>query len=98
MIRVWKRVCRDAEAEKASGAAETVRKHPSRMSPNWRPPVAPPAVADQPVAQRTLLAPGHTESAEYPRANRPALPSTPEEVMERARRDLEELDWHFKLQ
>jgi hypothetical protein len=97
MIRVWKRVCRDAEAEEARSAAKIVRKHPSRMSPNWRPQVAPPAVADRPVVQRTLRTPSHAESAERP-AKQPALPSTPEEVMERARRDLEELDWHFKLQ
>ncbi|MBV8590655.1 MAG: hypothetical protein JO212_11485, partial [Acetobacteraceae bacterium] len=84
MIRVWKRVCRDAEAEKAAGAAATIRKHPSRMSPNWRPQVAPPVIAAQPVAQSTLPAPGDTASAERPPAKPAAQPSTPEEVMESA--------------
>jgi hypothetical protein len=46
MIRVFKRVCRDVVAEaEARAAAGPVRKHPSRMSPNWRPPVMPQAAA-----------------------------------------------------
>ncbi len=43
MIRVFKRVCRDVAEAEARAAAVPVRRHPSRMSPNWRPPVVPQA-------------------------------------------------------
>jgi hypothetical protein len=42
--RVWRRVCRDVEqAALANGPQK--RKYPSRISPNWRPPVVPPSEA-----------------------------------------------------
>ena len=98
MIRVWKRVCRDAAAEAAAqAAARPARKHPSRMSSAWRPEVIPPAKV--PPAGRNLVpAPARAVPAPRPPVQPAALPSTPEEVKEAALRDLEKLDWHFKLQ
>ena len=43
-LKVWRRVCRDVEAEAdAAAAAAPKRKYPSRISPDWRPQVVPPS-------------------------------------------------------
>jgi hypothetical protein len=42
--RIWRRVCRDVEAEKEAAAARRPKRHyPSRVSPDWRPPIVEPA-------------------------------------------------------
>lgn len=44
VAQVWRRVCRDIEAEAdAAAAAAPKRKYPSRISPDWRPQVVPPS-------------------------------------------------------
>ena len=44
VAQVWRRVCRDVEAEAdAAAAAAPKRKYPSRISPDWRPQVVPPS-------------------------------------------------------
>ena len=44
VAQVWRRVCRDVEAEAdAAAAAAPKRKYPSRVSPDWRPQVVPPS-------------------------------------------------------
>ncbi len=43
VAQVWRRVCRDVEADAVvRAAAAPKRKYPSRISPNWRPEVVPP--------------------------------------------------------
>jgi hypothetical protein len=40
--RIWQRVCRDVEAERAATSSRAPRrKPPSRISPDWRPQVVP---------------------------------------------------------
>src|ERR1700744_4486275 len=50
----WQRVCRDVAAEAA--AAKPKKGPPSRISPDWRPPVVPPRPPA--TAQRPAAAPG----------------------------------------
>jgi hypothetical protein len=52
--RIWATVCRDLEAEagaKAKAARTVGRKMPSRISPEWRPAVVPPAPIRPKVSQ-----------------------------------------------
>jgi len=56
--RIWERVCRDVAAESATPPQN--RKYPSRISPEWRPTIAPPP----PTRQITPLSP--------PAASRPS--------------------------
>lgn len=56
--RVWKRVCRDVEAEAMKLAAQPPKRlPPSRMSPDWRPTVVAPLPPPPPPIRRQLPAP-----------------------------------------
>ncbi len=75
------------------------RTNPSRMPPNWRPEVVPPAplATALPVAPGERSAPAGTAAAPVPPARPAKQPSTPEEVVEAALNDLREFDWHLRL-
>lgn len=41
VAQVWRRVCRDVDAEADASASARKRKFPSRIAPDWRPQVVP---------------------------------------------------------
>ena len=103
----WRQVRASVASARAHAAAKKDRRangrvaglvNPSRMSPNWRPEVVPATVPVRPVARGGLPAATDAVSAQGRPTQSPALPSTPEEVKEAALRDLDEMDWHLKLQ
>jgi hypothetical protein len=68
IAQVWRRVCRDVEAEAdARAKAGPKKKFPSRISPNWRPQVVTPLVASP--ASPSPTAPSLGTSARDARAS-----------------------------